>query len=662
MADAKALFTQRFEAARAAFTKGDEPAAAECLHSAIAAARSDPSLRRELVSALFHLGKLSRTLGRAGEAEAEPLLSEALAIAEGLFGREHAALAPLLNELSRLYIQRSQHARAQDVLERWLAIARSKSEENADVAAALAGLAVVKRKLGDDASAEALYRDALRIREKVLEPSHMVTVVTMEQLSATCAARGNFDEALALLRRALEKREVALGPGHATVQVARSRVAELELQAAVAADTAAAAAAKAARGATPTPAWLKRVPKMPRKSPSTTLPSPVHSKRLELLDEPEPLVLGPSALSHERAKRPAVTGAVAAVSLTPSSIRMPSGSQIVVSPPQSARPSVSASGRESGVQQYDVVLAAVAPSDVARNDVAVGEWRSTPAPVRADWLGLARKQRPVLYASAGVAAVAIAGLLMVRPRVGGGADPVSAKISATSRTTATSAPVVTAALTRSVSKATGAAATMEAMGVDSPLSASATPARTAPAAQPSKRALDSAPPELRLPRVDVHLRRINIPSVPLPSVSAAPSVDSIVRSATERQRASDTDRTAAADKVSAPRPTDVDRAAVAAAITPAKIIGHPPAPRFPDALLRSGPHEGEVVVRFIVNEYGTVDLGSMIVERSDHDQFTAAVRDILPRFRFEPARTHAPESKPVASWVSVPFRFTTTER
>jgi hypothetical protein len=47
----------------------------------------------------------------------------------------------------------------------------------------------------------------------------------------------------------------------------------------------------------------------------------------------------------------------------------------------------------------------------------------------------------------------------------------------------------------------------------------------------------------------------------------------------------------------------------------------------------------------------------MIVVQSDNDLFTAAVRDILPRFRFEPARTHAPESKPVAAWVSVPFRF-----
>src|SRR5215216_5891628 len=246
MADTKALFTQRFDAARTAWTHGDEAAAAESLRGAIVAARGDGSLRRELASALFNLRKLSRKFGQAGEAEAGPLLSEALAISEELFGAEDAALAPVLHELSRLHVQQSQHARAEVALGRLLAIARVKGEEHLDVAAALVDLAFVKRKLADDASAEALYRDALRIREKVLEPNHMVTVGTLERLSETCAARGNFAEALALLRRALPTREAALGAGHERVRAARSRVAELESQMAIALGTAAAAAAAAA--------------------------------------------------------------------------------------------------------------------------------------------------------------------------------------------------------------------------------------------------------------------------------------------------------------------------------------------------------------------------------------------------------------------------------
>jgi len=631
MADTKALFSQRFDAARTALTAGDEPAAAESLYSAIVVARTDPSLRQELAVALFHLGKLSRKFGRAGEAEAEPLLTEALAISEGLFGREDAALAPLLSELGRLHIQRSQHARAEEVLERLLAIARGKSEENADVATALAGLAVVKRKLGDDASAEALFRDALRIREKVLEPSHMVTVVTLEHLSETCAARGNFAEAVALLRRGLATREVALGPGHATVQAARARVAELELQAAVAADTAAAAANDA---------------------PSTAVPSPINSKKPKFLDRPEPRAFRPAALSRERAKTPTVTAAVAAASLMASSIQTPSASQIVISPSESARPSASVSGHESVVRHRDAVLASVAHSDVASDDAATGDWRSTIAPVQADSPEPARKKRTVLYASVGVAAVAIAALLMLRPRAGGGSDPVPTKMSAAQRSTAAVAPAVRAPATRTGSTATGAAAMVVATGAESLPSASATPAATAPVVKPEQPAPESAP--LRLPRVDVHLRPINIPSIPDPSIRTAPSFDSIARSAAERQRASDTVRTAAAERISPPASADV-----AYAVTPPKIIGRVPEPRFPDALLRSGRREGQVVVRFIVNDLGSVDATSMIVEQSDHELFTSAVRDILHRFRFEPARTPAPDSKPVAAWVSVPFRFTT---
>ena len=321
MADTKALFTQRFDAARTAWTQGDEPAAAESLRSAIIAARSDPSLRHELASALFNLGKLSRKFGRAGEAEAGPLLTEALAISEELFGSEGPALAPVLHELSRLHLQQSQHARAEGALERLLAIARVKGEEHPDVAAALSDLAFVKRKLRDDASAEALYRHALRIREKVLEPNHAVTVGTLERLSETCAARGNFAEALALLHRSLPTREAALGAGHERVRAARSRVAELELQMAVAANTAAAAAARAITDAKPAPARLERVPDSPVDTPSTHAPLPIDSKELEFLGESEPRVLRRVPSPRERSKTPTVTAAVAAASLMASSIQ-----------------------------------------------------------------------------------------------------------------------------------------------------------------------------------------------------------------------------------------------------------------------------------------------------------------------------------------------------
>jgi TonB family protein len=259
----------------------------------------------------------------------------------------------------------------------------------------------------------------------------------------------------------------------------------------------------------------------------------------------------------------------------------------------------------------------------------------------------------VLYGSVGVAAVAIAGLLMFRPRASGGGDPVSSKLSAAPHATAAVGAVTTAPATRTGSNATGAAAAVVATRGESLASASATPAATAPVVKPEQHAPASAPAQL--PRIDVRLSPMNIPSVPTPSIPTAPSVDSIARSATERPRVSDTDRTEMGEKVSTPASATAENAV----IIPPKVIGRLPEPRFPDALLASGHREGQVVVRFLVNELGSVDAASMIVEQSDNDLFTSAVRDILPRFRFEPARTAAPESKPVAAWVSVPFRFTT---
>ena len=237
---------------------------------------------------------------------------------------------------------------------------------------------------------------------------------------------------------------------------------------------------------------------------------------------------------------------------------------------------------------------------------------------------------------------------MLRPRAGSGPDPVSTAKSAAQRTTAAGAPAVTAQVMRTASRGAGAAAMMAAMHAESLRAASATPAPTAAVIQREQRAPESALP-LRAPRVEVHLDSANIASMP-----AAPSVDAILASAMERRRASDTARTEARDEVSRPASADVD-----VAHTSPKIIGRAPDLAFPDALLRSGRRDGQVVVRFLVNELGRVDAASIIVERSDHELFTDAVRNVLPRFRFEPAHTLGPESKPVAVWVSVPFRFTT---
>jgi TonB family protein len=167
-------------------------------------------------------------VSRANTSAAEKMLTEAIAIGEWNFGAEDPALCVALNELSRLYVRQSDFARAEPILLRLVRITRAKGERHPDVATALAGLAVAKRGLGDDIGAELLFRRALRMREEALAPNHMAIVITLEQLSDACAARGKYAEALVNLQRALLRREQVLGADHASVRGLRARIAGLE--------------------------------------------------------------------------------------------------------------------------------------------------------------------------------------------------------------------------------------------------------------------------------------------------------------------------------------------------------------------------------------------------------------------------------------------------
>src|SRR3954466_5760052 len=146
MDDVRMQYAEKIDAARFAVIRGDRPAAADAFREAITLARSDAALQRELVTALVHLEKLEQDLGRP--AESEQLLREALEVSERLFGADHPSLCAVLNELSRLHVRQSDHARADAVRERLLRITRTKGDEHPDVATALAGLATVKRGLG----------------------------------------------------------------------------------------------------------------------------------------------------------------------------------------------------------------------------------------------------------------------------------------------------------------------------------------------------------------------------------------------------------------------------------------------------------------------------------------------------------------------------------
>ena len=164
---------------------------------------------------------------------------------------------------------------------------------------------------------------------------------------------------------------------------------------------------------------------------------------------------------------------------------------------------------------------------------------------------------------------------------------------------------------------------------------------TRTATQPAREsdALEAAP---NAPVMAPSLRRLVMPKV------AMPSLDSMMSPAEKVARETDAELITVGGSLSSTRNDD-------AGVT-RPVLVFAPILRFPDEL-RAKPIDGEVVVQFRVTEKGRVDASTMQVLQSGHELFTAAVRNVLPRFRFEPARSSAPESKPQPAWVQFRAQF-----
>lgn len=76
-------------------------------------------------------------------------------------------------------------------------------------------------------------------------------------------------------------------------------------------------------------------------------------------------------------------------------------------------------------------------------------------------------------------------------------------------------------------------------------------------------------------------------------------------------------------------------------------------PAYPTKLLELK-LEGSTTARFIVDSTGHVDVASLEILDSSHPDFTQAVRDVLPRMRYQPARMG---KRPVAQLVEQRFGF-----
>ncbi len=164
------------------------------------------------------------------------------------------------------------------------------------------------------------------------------------------------------------------------------------------------------------------------------------------------------------------------------------------------------------------------------------------------------------------------------------------------------------------------------------------PAAAAPVRSVERPAL-AALPDLRL------LERIDVVTPPVDLMPAQPSLNSVPFTAGAATSGLTSDHTG---RVEITEPLSADQVERQVYLRP----GSSP-PRYPDALRVAGV-EGQVVVLFVVNERGRVELASVRFTRSDNALFEAAVRDALGTMQFVAAEVGG---RKVRQMVQMPFVF-----
>lgn len=158
---------------------------------------------------------------------AEPLLERALAGSEQLLGPQHPGLSSLLSNLAHVYYKRRKHESAERLLTRLVAIKTASGTDEAELAAVLASLAIVREASGHIAAARQLWLRVLSIRESTLGVDSPAVAAALEHLGELSAAAGHLEQAVSLRARALAIRERSLSPGDASLHVARDKIASL---------------------------------------------------------------------------------------------------------------------------------------------------------------------------------------------------------------------------------------------------------------------------------------------------------------------------------------------------------------------------------------------------------------------------------------------------
>jgi len=552
----------------------------------------------------------TQKLELGSEADAEGYFRKALELGDRTLGPEHADLVLVVNDLTRLYLKRGDHAAAETLLLRLLDMKRSKGEDHPEVGTVLASLAAVRQALGRHESAEQLWRRVLEIRERTLAPNHFAIATALEHLGNSCAARGNIREALSVFQRAQTIRERTLGSEHASLRTCRERIADLLLQASEDSLEPVPSAAIASTPekyrlhsgeplvavAPPPPAQVPKPSGPPVRKAALVIPrqfsEETEAREDDLADgegatASPPLMLQSNVAPYrdaldsirEEFERPAETGTLM--------LRTAAALESVTT----------FLGKREVIAVTVVTVISLLLVAVATNTRAAGELEQPPT------AGAQTPGQPPQVA----AAVSSAPALTVLDRSATVAPPASLA----ARETASHSRVV---------------------------EDHSTP----------KKAID---------------KKSESKSIAIPSVSSAmmSRLDSVAsKAATASGPATDplTVQTAPTNFGTQRSTFDYgDQSATSA--QRARLIGDMPIPRIPDQVADV---EGEVRVRFNVDTDGKPVMSTFAVIASPNPLLTTAVRKVIPGMRFEPARSSGSDSKAIGDVVQIGFQFARPRR
>ena len=188
-----------------------------------------PEQHPDIAEGMNNLALLYSTQGR--DTDAENLYEKALEIKNSVpFNSKDYAIG--MRNLSLLYIKQKRYDEAESLLNQALGLVRAQPSAFPFPAADIANtLADLRRRRGQNKSAERFYGEALRILQSALPPQHPEIAICLHNLANIYIKQGKYKESLPMLKEALQSVKNSYGTEHpTTLLIAEHYAALLALQ------------------------------------------------------------------------------------------------------------------------------------------------------------------------------------------------------------------------------------------------------------------------------------------------------------------------------------------------------------------------------------------------------------------------------------------------